>query len=204
MPASPAFSTMDLLSAPSSPTFPSSPTSKKPKMTADEIIMKQELPKLTKRKKGLNLEPLQKPAYKDFAASLQNREPHKFKVMKSKAEDAGYGLYFNGTAYAGELLTGYGGERKEIIKGAHSHYSARIGISKYAIDATKLSQYSKRGNYDSTKYPLGHMVNRPPVGVRANCKFSVKGGVLFVAARRAINTHAEWVELYIPYNDNRV
>jgi hypothetical protein len=56
----------------------------------------------------------------------------------------------------------------------------------------------------SKRYPLGHMVNRPPTSVKANCKFSVTGGVLFVAARRSIDTLNEWVELYVPYNDNRV
>ena len=59
------------------------------------MIINQNLPRLTKRKKRLNLEPLRKPGYKDFAAALQNRSPELFKVMQSQAEGAGHGMFMS-------------------------------------------------------------------------------------------------------------
>lgn len=111
----------------------------------DAIIMDQDIPKLSKR---TTLEPLRRPTFHDFNLALQYRQPLLFKVKKSQAPGAGYGLYFKGSCKAGDLLTGYGGDRKDITLGADSHYSAKIGATKYAMDATRLSRNSKRGNYD--------------------------------------------------------
>lgn len=52
--------------------------------------------------------------------------------------------------------------------------------------------------------PWGHMINRPPPGVKANCIFRTRKGLTYVVANKNFVKEEDWEELYVAYNDQRI
>lgn len=48
------------------------------------------------------------------------------------------------------------------------------------------------------------MINRPPRKIPANCYFKFYNQLMFVCAKKNINTNDKWIELYIAYNNKHV
>ena len=108
------------------------------------------------------------------------------------------GLYFRGRCFKDEFLVGYGGDA-QLVQSGNSHYSLQCGNSKYCINAKTL-----KGKMEGV--PLGYYINRPGDEQKSNCKpyYQVSTGLLFVRAKRDIDTEGEWVEILMPYNDRGV
>ena len=108
------------------------------------------------------------------------------------------GLYFRGRCFKDEFLVGYGGDA-QLVQSGNSHYSLQCGNSKYCINATALQGKIKG-------VPLGHFVNWPGEGQKGNCQPSYQNttGLLFVRAKRDMDTEGKWMELLMLYNDRGV
>ncbi len=99
------------------------------------------------------------------------------------------------------------------------HYAAAFGNRTHIIDASVLPKtfdrylfiillvFTKNNFYYSktiSKYPLGHMINRPPQKTKPNCCRISKAGLMYIKAMKNLDTKGKWIELYASYNCKKV